>query len=127
MNEVKTLKKFGWMMGAVIGPLFGLVFPWLRGRAIPYWPWVLSSLFLAFAWQYPIALKYPHKVWMKLAHVLAWINTRILLTVFFYLFLTPTAWIRRLMGKDASFHRFDRGLDSYREAGQNPVQFERPF
>jgi hypothetical protein len=64
---------------------------------------------------------------MKLAHVLGWINTRILLTILFYLLVTPIALIRRLMGKSVSFHRWEKQLDSYREAGEGTIQYERPF
>ena len=38
--------------------------------------------------------------WMKLALTLGWINTRILLSVIFYLFLTPIALVSRLFTKD---------------------------
>ncbi|MGM0579215.1 MAG: SxtJ family membrane protein [Bacteroidota bacterium] len=39
-------------------------------------------------------------LWMKLAHILGWINTRILLSLIFYLFLTPIALFSRLFTKD---------------------------
>lgn len=38
--------------------------------------------------------------WMKLALILGWINTRILLSVIFYLFLTPIALFSRLFTND---------------------------
>jgi hypothetical protein len=127
MDEQKTLKNFGWTMGAVVAPLFGLFFPWFLNRPFPLWPWITSGSFLALAWQFPAALKYPHWAWMKLAHVLGWINTRILLTLLFYLLVTPVALVRRLLGKAASFHRWERQRDSYREAGEDITHFERPF
>lgn len=40
------------------------------------------------------------KGWYKLAEVLGWINTRILLSVIFFLLLTPIALVRRLFVKD---------------------------
>lgn len=127
MNEKQTLKHFGWTMGAVIAPLFGLFFPWLLERPFPLWPWIVSAVFLGLGTFFPIALKYPHWFWMKLAHVLGWINTRILLTVLFYLLVTPMALVRRLMGKAASFHRWEKQVDSYREAPEGTIQYERPF
>lgn len=36
-------------------------------------------------------------VWFKIAHVLGWINTRILLTIIFFLVLTPFALIQKLL------------------------------
>ncbi len=38
--------------------------------------------------------------WFKLAHVLGWINSRIILSVVYFLFLTPMAWLYRLSRKD---------------------------
>lgn len=40
-----------------------------------------------------------HRSWMKLALVLGWVNSRILLTVLFYIILTPVALLARLFGK----------------------------
>src|SRR5262245_53500389 len=37
--------------------------------------------------------------WMKFAEVLSWVSTRVILTVFFFLVLTPYAFILRLIGK----------------------------
>ena len=37
--------------------------------------------------------------WMKFAEALGWVMTRVLLTVFYYLFLTPIALLMRLFGK----------------------------
>lgn len=38
-------------------------------------------------------------VWYKIAHVLGWINTRILLSLVFFLFLTPIALLRKVFSK----------------------------
>ena len=40
-----------------------------------------------------------HRGWLMLAKVLAYINSRILLSVIFFLFLTPIALLMRLLGK----------------------------
>ena len=37
--------------------------------------------------------------WMKFAEVLSWFSTRVILTVFFFLILTPYAFFLRLIGK----------------------------
>ncbi len=39
-------------------------------------------------------------LWIKLALGLGWINSRILLTLIFFLFLLPVAWVSRLFVKD---------------------------
>ncbi len=41
-----------------------------------------------------------HKLWMKIADALAWFNTRVLLGVVYYLVMTPTGVVMRLVGRD---------------------------
>jgi hypothetical protein len=53
---------------------------------------------------------------MKLAMILNWIMTRVIISLVFLLIMTPIGWIRRLSGSTtpASFHRFrDPSTDSY--------------
>lgn len=39
-------------------------------------------------------------LWFRLAMTLGWINSRILLTAIYFLFLMPIAWLSRLFTKD---------------------------
>jgi hypothetical protein len=39
-------------------------------------------------------------IWMKLALGLGWINSRILLSLIYFVFLMPLAWLSRLFTKD---------------------------
>lgn len=48
----------------------------------------------------PIAAKGIEWVWLKLAHILGWINSKILLGAIFFFFLLPIAIISRLFTKD---------------------------
>jgi hypothetical protein len=50
---------------------------------------------------------------MKFAALLAWVNTRLILGLFFYLVLTPVGVILRLMGKDLLDEKIDRSASSY--------------
>jgi hypothetical protein len=38
--------------------------------------------------------------WLKLAQGLGWVNSRILLSIIYFLFLMPLAWVSRLFTKD---------------------------
>lgn len=48
----------------------------------------------------PIAAKGIEWVWLKFAHLLGWINSKILLGLIFFIFLLPIAWLSRLFTKD---------------------------
>jgi hypothetical protein len=39
-------------------------------------------------------------LWLKLAMALGWINSRILLSIIYFVFLLPIAWLSRLFTKD---------------------------
>lgn len=41
------------------------------------------------------------KLWFKLAEILGWLNSRILLSIVFYVFLFPLAAINKLFSKNA--------------------------
>ncbi len=48
----------------------------------------------------PFVAKGVEWVWLKFAHVLGWINSKILLSIIFFLFLLPIAVLSRLFTKD---------------------------
>ena len=49
---------------------------------------------------YPPALRIPCRLWWKFAHALGWFNTRLLLTVLFFLILCPLGLYLRLSRRD---------------------------
>jgi hypothetical protein len=71
-----------------------------------------------------------HAVWMKIAHVLGWVNSRILLGAMFYFVMTPIGWIVRLTGADP-LNRRKAAQETYWIPRQvtrpAPEQFERLF
>lgn len=97
MNH-KQERQFGYLFAGVctlvaIWPLWPLHMPNL------YWLAAAGGFALA-ALAWPRALRPLYTFWMKLGHVLGWINARIILTVVFFLLVTPTAYIARLLGHD---------------------------
>jgi hypothetical protein len=46
------------------------------------------------------AAKWIEWAWLKLALGLGWINSRILLSLIYFIFLLPVAWVSRLFTKD---------------------------
>ena len=57
--------------------------------------------------------KFLFKGWMAFAHALGWVNTRILLIVFFFLVITPVAVVLRLLGKDPISWRLEPEAETY--------------
>ena len=97
--SAKELRRFGVTVGIPLALLAG-VGVW-RGHTIL--PAVLGGAAVALgvlALVAPRLLSPVHKLWMKIADALAWFNTRVLLGVVYYLVMTPTGIVMRLMGRD---------------------------
>ncbi|HZM68770.1 MAG TPA: SxtJ family membrane protein [Candidatus Cryosericum sp.] len=104
--------------GLIVGGAFALVGAWpavRSGQAPKIWSLALSGSLIAAALVYPPILRYPYDYWMRLGRALGWINTRILLSVLFYLIFTPIGVIRRWLGKDPMRRAFEPDAASYRQ------------
>lgn len=75
--------------------------------------WILAVVFLSLGLIYPMLLKPIYWGWLKFAAALAWVNTRLILGVIFYLVFTPVGLILRLMRKDLIKQRWDANANSY--------------
>jgi hypothetical protein len=124
------LRKFGLTTGAIIVALFTLFFPWVfDAAAMPIWPWIVASILWLPALFIPSALRPVYTTWMKIGHVLGWINTRIILGVLFYIMILPMGLIMRLFGKDPMARKRDDSISSYRikSTSEPKDRLEKPF
>ena len=71
-----------------------------------------------------------HNAWMRFASALGFVNSRVLLTLMYYLLLTPYGFVMRLAGRDPLRRRGKSG-ESYwigrKTTRQTREQFERLF
>lgn len=88
----------------------------------------IGLIFIGLFW--PSAARRFHVAWMKLAGILGYINSRILLFLLFYLLITPYGLISRLFGRDPLTRRGGSN-ESYwiarKTSRQRREQFERSF
>ena len=96
----KILRKFGFLVGIGLPFLVGLILPLFSGHPFRYWTiWIgLPLLFIAIL--KPALLFYPYKFWMKLGHVLGWINSKVILGLVFIFVVQPIAIIMKFFGYD---------------------------
>jgi len=89
----------------------------------------IGVLFFLVGWLAPQGLKAVHRGWMTLAFGMGWIMSRVLLTIVFFVAVTPIGLIMRLVGKNPLVVRAEG--DSYwirRERGTRPpADYERLF
>ena len=125
----QELRKFGFVFAAGLVLIFGLFFPWVLEKPSPSWPWIVAAVFAGSALVLPQALKPVYLLWMKIGHVLGWINTRIILGVVFFIIFAPVALLIRLFGKDPMHRQLDATTSTYRVISEKPPRerMERPF
>lgn len=123
------LRKFGLVLALGLIAIFGLLFPLLKERALPQWPYIIGAILLIPTCVQPMWLKIIYNPWMKLGHILGFINTRIILGFIFFGMITPMGLVMRLMGKDPMYRKYDKNLKSYRtiSKAQDKEHMERPF
>ncbi len=126
---VPELRKFGFLFAGMLILLFEVVLPWLKSHPVPWWPLVIAVPVAVLALIAPAALRPLHTAWLKFGAVMGFINTRIIMTVLFFVVLTPIGWLLRLCGKDPLSRRFDKSVQSYRIQSQSQTkeQLERPY
>jgi hypothetical protein len=107
----KQLRKFGITMACAF-VVFGGLFLW---RAKPVWPYlfIVGGLFLIFGLIFPRGLAPIEWAWMKMAHFMGQIMTRVILSLTFYLAVTPMALVMRLFGRDPLNRKFDEEATTY--------------
>ena len=119
------LRKFGITVGTVMGLLGGL-FYW-REKEYYFYFLIFSAVLLFLGIVVPILLRPIHKVWMTLAILLGWVMTRIILSILFYLVVTPIGLLAKLFGKSHLNLAFDKSSESYWRSKDNKRQETRDY
>lgn len=125
----KNVRNFGFLFGGIFAAAAAVMF--IRGNGAWVWAAAGALVFAAGgAALYPL-MKPVYTVWMLFAFVLGWVNTRLLLGIFFYLVMTPLGLFLRLRGKDLLDEKIDRKAASYwikrERKAFDPKRLERMF
>ena len=105
------LRKFGLTVGGVFILLGALLL--LRHRSSYLAFCCAGALLAAFGIVWPRALKYVYIAWMALAFTLGFVMSNVILTVFFFLFVTPIGLLARLFQRDFLARKWDKRAASY--------------
>jgi hypothetical protein len=95
----KDLRKFGLTLGVFFALLAGY-FRWRHGGAGTPALATVSGFFLFFGLLAPSALKPVQKAWMTMALAMGWVMTRVLLSLLYFVAVTPIGLIMRRTGHD---------------------------
>ena len=109
----RQLRSFGLIVGACFSAI-GLV-PLISGdRGIRTWAVSVGGALIITALLAPALLKPVHRWWMRLAEVLGWVNTRLILLAVYYVVIVPIAGLLRILGRDPLQLKLSAEETSYR-------------
>jgi len=89
----------------------------------------IGAVLVVLGWLRPRLLAWPSALWWRFARALAYVNTRVLLTVLFGLVLTPLGIVWKLTGKDPLHRRRTSasGWSSYPARYRDHKHYERMY
>ena len=128
-TEKAQSRKTALVVAGVLALLAGLKY--YRGRLVTaeVLAAIAATLALVGLFIPALAVRF-HRGWMKLAEALGYVNSRILLSLVYFLAITPLGLIKKIFGSDPLARRAGRG-DSYwirrPIARQSKEQFEQSF
>jgi hypothetical protein len=88
-----------------------------------------GAMLLVLGLSAPRLLKVPSALWWRFSRALGHVNARILLSVLFFLVLTPLGLVWRVTGRDPLFRRRERwpGWSPYPARYRDPQHYSRMF
>jgi len=118
IEEIKNIKstksdfrKFGITIGVFLMVIAGLLF-W-KGKESFDILLISGFILCVLGIAIPVVLKPFYWVWMILAAILGWIMTRVILSLLFYVVITPIGVLSRLFGNQFLELKWDKSKDSY--------------
>jgi hypothetical protein len=110
-SATPELREFGATMAAILIVLGDIAL--LRGRAIALYLVGSGAALGVLGLAAPAVLRPLQKVWMGLGIVLGFFVSRVILSILFYIIITPIGLMMKLAGKDLLDERIDERRASY--------------
>jgi len=124
------LKKFGIIFSIFLSIFFGIILTFIfkKNINIYYWAVPVAIIFLL-SIVLPKSLKYLFLLWMTIAYIIGRINATIILSVVFFLLITPISFILKLLGKDYMDKKYNKEISTYRieTKNRNSKHMEKPY
>jgi hypothetical protein len=123
------LRKFGLTVGTAFAVL-GALSAWRGHTYPPLVLWTLAGLLVVPALLFPRALAPVQRGWMRFAMVVGEFNSRVILTVFFYLVIAPVGFVLRRVRDPLNRSFSDPRPSQWIKRERGPVdraRYERQF
>jgi hypothetical protein len=111
-TEAQQARQFGLVLPVVLGLVGGLAL-WRGHPALAAGAFAAAPIVLAVAFAAPGLWRHAFRGWMRGAEGLSWLMTRVVLSVFFFVVLTPFGLVMRLVGRTPLDLAWEDGRPSY--------------
>ena len=127
--DANELRKFGFIFGALVAAIFGLLLPWLFEHGVPLWPWIVLGVMVLWSLAAPATVRPLYRIWMRFGLFMSRFMTPLVMGIVFYLVITPAGFLFRLFASDPLHREWDADVDTYRnDSEQLPVdRLRKPF
>jgi len=110
-SDNKELQKFGLTIGAVLLIISAVMFYY--SSELKFHFGTAGIILIILGYVFPKVLLPLQKVWMGLALILGFIMSRLILTLLFYIVITPIGLIAKLAGKDFLDLKYKKTKETY--------------
>ena len=129
-SSPKKLMEFGLTIGIVLALFVGV--SWWKHREINEWWAVTAGIFILLAFLRSKLLYYPQKAWMTLALLMGWGMSKIILSIIYFVMMTPISIYLKFSGKDLLDRKIEKNVSSYwklhaSESNDSSQSYENQF
>jgi hypothetical protein len=128
-NSDEAVKKTGLTVGVVL--ILVSLLLWYLGKTSFIYFSIIGGLFVILAIIAIPVLRPFHKLWMMLALAMGFVMSRVILTILYYLVLTPIGLLAKIVGKKFMPLGFDKNEKTYWEkrdlTDKKQIDYERQF
>jgi hypothetical protein len=128
-NSDEAVKKTGLTVGMVLIIISMLL--WYFGKSSFVYFSSIGGLFVILALIAIPIMRPFHKLWMMLASLMGFVMSRVILTILYYIVLTPIGLLAKIVGKKFMPLEFDKKAPTYWEKRENfvkqQIDYERQF
>jgi hypothetical protein len=107
----KELREFGLVVGGVLLALGSVMI--MRGKPLAPYFMGLGFVLIPMGLAAPKALIPLQKIWMAFAVIMGFVMSRVVLTILYYMVVTPIGLIMKMLGKDILDEHIDKRSPSY--------------
>lgn len=112
MDNTQKLSEFGKVMGCAFTILSGIAI-WKGSFLTAFWLLVLASAFIALAIIFPVLLGPVERLWMAFAEKLGSVVTFLILSLSYFLVITPLGLLYRVFSKNPLQMKIEQTTPSY--------------